>query len=143
MICVDASLAVKWVLIEEHTTQARALYRAAARAGDSITAPPLLPIEATNIFRQRMRRSPPIPREEAVSLLDRILAVPVTLQNPPGLHRAALVLADAYQLSAAYDGHYVALAQTVGCDLWTADQRLLRELDGRLSFVRGIADYSA
>ena len=143
MICVDASLAVKSVLEEEHTAQAVALYRAALQSGKRIIAPPLLPIEASNILRQRMRRTPPTPRGEALSLLDQFLTFSVELHIPSGLHRAALILADAYQLSAAYDAHYVALAQVMGCDLWTADKRLWRELDGRLPFVRGIADYSA
>ena len=51
MICVDASLAIKWILEEEHTAQAEALYRATLLAGERIIAPPLLPIEATNILR--------------------------------------------------------------------------------------------
>ena len=141
MICVDASLAVKWVLAEEHTPQATSLYRATLLAGEPIIAPPLLPIEATNILRQRMRRQPPLSQDDALRLLDQFLSFSVALRNPPGLHRLALKIAADYGLSAAYDAHYVALAQTAGCDLWTADQRLLRELGGRLSFVRAITEY--
>jgi predicted nucleic acid-binding protein len=37
--------------------------------------------------------------------------------------------------------HYIALAELLGATLWTADQRLLRALSGRLPFVRWIADY--
>ena len=141
MICVDASLAVKWVLDEEHSTQARALYRDVARAGRDVIAPPLLPIEATNILRQRMRRQPPLSVDEALDLLDQFLAVPVALRNPAGLHRRALEISASYGLSAAYDAHYVALAEAAACELWTAGQRLLRELGGRLSFVRAIGEY--
>jgi predicted nucleic acid-binding protein len=35
----------------------------------------------------------------------------------------------------------VALAQHLGCDLWTADQRILRAVGGRLPFVRYVGDY--
>jgi predicted nucleic acid-binding protein len=55
MICVDASVAVKWILNEENSDRANALYRAAMRTGETIVAPPLLPLEVTNILRQRMR----------------------------------------------------------------------------------------
>ena len=143
MICVDASLAVKWILDEEHSAQARALYWDVARAGELVIALALLPIEANNILRQRMRRTSPLPRSAALDLLDQFLAVPVALYSTSDLHREALALADDNQLSPAYDAHYVALAQTAGCELWTADQRLLRELGGRLSFVRAIGEYPA
>ena len=57
MICVDASVAVKWLLNEERSDRARALYLAALLAGEPIVAPVLLPLEVTNILRQRMRGS--------------------------------------------------------------------------------------
>jgi predicted nucleic acid-binding protein len=55
------------------------------------------------------------------------------------LHERALLLADDYKLPAAYDGYYVALAENLGCDLWTADERLLRRLSGRAPFVKALA----
>ena len=56
--------------------------------------------------------------------------------------RIAGASADAFGLPAAYDSQYVALAQFLGCDLWTDDQRLLRDLAGRLSFVTWIGDHT-
>jgi len=40
-----------------------------------------------------------------------------------------------------YDAHYVTLAKMFGCDLWVYDQRLLRAVQGRFSFVRPIESY--
>lgn len=108
-----------------------------------IVAPPLPPVEATNIFRLRMRRAPPDPRDRALSLLDQFLAFSVELRNPLGLHQAALTLAVAHQLSAAYDADYVALTHALACNLWPVDRRLPRELHGWLCFVRGIIAYVA
>lgn len=140
MICVDASLAAKWIPAEADSDRARALYRATLRAGEPIVAPPLLPIEATNILRRRAADG--LTRAEARDLLDDFLAVPIDLHNPAGLHRRSLLLADDHGLPAADDAHYLALAEFSGCDLWTADERLLRDLAGRVPFVKALGEYT-
>lgn len=143
MICADASLAIKWLLgDEEHAERALALLEATLDRGDEIVAPPFLPVEITNILRQRMRRQG-MSRARAGALLRHFLAIPITFTTPAGLYEAALTLADTYDLGAVYDAHYVAVAQAVGCDLWTADRRLVRALSPDLALVRWIGDYHA
>jgi predicted nucleic acid-binding protein len=146
MICVDASLAAKWIFVEEHYREARALYRDALDSSERIIAPPLLPIEMTNIVRQRMRRVKPPETQllsiaEAVVALERFLAIPIELRLPSELHQRALELADAFGLPAAYDAHYVALAQMLDCEFWTADRNLVDAVHAELPFVRWIGDY--
>lgn len=51
MICLDASVAVKLIIDEEHSDKAQALYRFMLRNQDPIVAPLLLPVEVTNIVR--------------------------------------------------------------------------------------------
>ena len=106
MIGVDASVAAKWVFSEQYSAQARGLLRATLAAVDPIVAPPLLPIELTNIIRQRMRREG-LPYAEAQQRLVTFQAVPIRLLMPGTLHRRALELAEQYGLPAAYDTHYV------------------------------------
>jgi predicted nucleic acid-binding protein len=141
MMCVDASVVAKWFLPEELADRARALLRDALNANEPIVAPPLLPYEVTNILRQRLRASTPLPLEHALVHLDDFLNVPIELRSPLGLHRHALILADAYGLPAVYDAHYLALAEHLECVLWTDDRRLLRLVGDRLPFVRAIGDY--
>jgi predicted nucleic acid-binding protein len=142
MICVDASVAAKWRLEEEDwSQQAGALLGATLRAGEPIVAPPLLPFEITNILRQRQRAAAFVSLDRVLFLLEAFMMLPVEIRNPPGLHRRALMLADAFGLPAAYDAHYLALAEQFDCTLWTDDRRLLRALDGRLPFVRPIGEY--
>jgi predicted nucleic acid-binding protein len=140
MICVYASVVVKWLLLEEQSDRADALYDAAVLRDELIVAPPLLPLEITNVLRQRMRAQGGPSLVEATELLDTFLAFAIDYQNPPGLHHRALALADAYGLPAAYDANYLALAEHLGCDFWTDDRRLLRHVGGRLAFVRSLAD---
>lgn len=140
MIGVDASVAGKWIFVEKYSEQASSLLREALATGDPIVAPPLLPIEVTNIVRQRIRRER-LPLQVAQQRLKTFLAVPVRLLLPAELHGRVLEIADQYGLSAAYDAHYVALAEALNYVLWSDDQRLLTTLGGRLPFVRSIADY--
>jgi predicted nucleic acid-binding protein len=63
------------------------------------------------------------------------------LATPSGLYELALRLAQDYDRPAVYDMPYVALAQIAGCDLWTADRRLINALNGRLPFVKDLRTY--
>lgn len=140
MITVDASLATKWLFAEEHTDKALDLLATTLSTRERIVAPPLLWIEMANILRQRMRRAG-ITLNQALELFDRFQEIPITSHSSSDLSREALILADRYQLAAAYDAHYIALAETLEADLWTDDRRLLRALGGKLPFVRWIGDY--
>ena len=140
MIVVDASVAAKWILPEEHSGRALALVVDAAEAGQAIVAPPLLQFEVANILRQRMVREG-LSLPDADRLMAQFLTFPVASTVPEGLSRRALAIADAHGLPAAYDAHYVALAAFLGCELWTDDQRLLRLVANKLPFVRWIGDY--
>jgi len=51
------------------------------------------------------------------------------------MHRRALQLAQELNLSAAYDAHYLALAEQFGAEFWTADQRLANNVSSRLPWV--------
>jgi predicted nucleic acid-binding protein len=142
MIVVDANVAVKWVLTDEvDADKAAALAERCGVQAEPMVAPPLLLSEVTNILRQQMRRTG-LPLASARPLLVDFLAFPLVLTEPAGLYDQALQVADRYNLPAAYDAQYVALAQHLGCDLWTADQRLLDLLGGALPFVKSLSTYS-
>lgn len=142
MNCVDASVSAKWIFVEEYTAKARALANDARRAREALVAPPVLRGELCNIIRQKMRRSG-LSIEEARERLRLFQTYPVLIAETPRLYDTALVIADRYNLPAAYDAIYVALAQLRGEDLWTDDRRLLNTLGGRLPFVKWIGDYPA
>ncbi|MDQ3694090.1 MAG: type II toxin-antitoxin system VapC family toxin [Chloroflexota bacterium] len=141
MICIDSSVVVKLVVNEKFSIQAQALYEAILHAGQSIVAPPLLMMEVTNVLLKKTRRSDPLTREEAAHLLEIVLSMGIALHSPPMLHQVAFAIAADYQMKAAYDAYYLALSDYFECPFWTADEKLIKNLRGRLPFVRWIGDF--
>ncbi len=68
--------------------------------------------------------------------LQAALALPLRLYGEAHLHARALALAARLDLPAAYDAHYLALAEWLGGELWTADGRLARAVGASLPWVR-------
>jgi predicted nucleic acid-binding protein len=136
VICLDASVVAKLFLQEERSELADALYDALLAAGNPIIAPPLLLIELTNITRKQMRGATGISLTEATAILENLIALPIEIRNPDGLHVLALAIADEFGLPATYDAHYIALAALSSCDFWTDDQRLVHRVGQALPFVR-------
>jgi predicted nucleic acid-binding protein len=138
-VCVDASVAAKWVLPEVHSVAALDLRAACVRSQTTIAVPPHFPVEVVNIIRRRVVRGF-LTHVEGRAALDRFVTFSVELVIPPLLYERAFDLAETFGLPAVYDAHYVVLAELLGRDLWTDDQRLPRAVGGKLSFVRWIGD---
>jgi predicted nucleic acid-binding protein len=141
MICVDASVAAKWVVNEDWSDQARILYQVTVQTNELVIAPPVMPIEVTNILRKRMRAPNGISLGEASELLNDFLRFRFTILDLAGLYHRALAIADAYNIPAAYDAHYLALSENLDCEFWTDDQRLWRQVRRGLPFARWIGEY--
>ena len=140
-IVVDASVAVKWVLIEDLSDRALALHQAGSAVGRPMVAPMLLPNEVANAIYQQLRREL-ITEPEADTAIATFPRFGVDLLAPANLVRQAYDLARAHQLRAVYDSLYVVLAQRLGADLWTADRRLLKSIGAVAPWVRWIGDFS-
>lgn len=122
---VDASLAVKWLVNEIHTEKAFALANFWLRTGIQPIAPYLMPVEVANALYRRVVRGD-IPSETAILLLDGLLAAGIELRETASLHPRAIRLALSLRQDAVYDAHYLALAESFECELWTADERFFR-----------------
>ena len=65
------------------------------------------------------------------------------LHYQPNLHVRAFQLASQLKQSAAYDAHYLALAESFGCELWTADEKFYRAASPSIDKVRWIREFGA
>lgn len=139
-ICVDASVAAKWVLPEEYRDQALGFYEDSRSRSATIAVPPHFPVEVTNVIRRRVARHF-LTHAEGLELLRIFVQFSVRLVIPQELYEEAFNLAERFNLPTVYDTHYLALAKLLGCDLWTADQGLLNALGEKLPYVKWVGRY--
>ena len=116
---VDASVAVKWVVVEDDHDLARALI--AAR--HDLIAPDFLLLEVGNVLWKKVRRKEISADQAGVALEGiRVLFGEIV----PGQPHIARALSLALELDhSVYDCLYVAVAEHEGAQLVTADDRLL------------------
>lgn len=125
---LDASVALKWVLVEPDSARADRLRDEFRSAVHDLIAPDVFPIEVGHALTRSERRGLiPVGSSEP-HLLD-------VLTSPPKFHTSLSLLRRALALSSqarigVYDCLYVALAEREGCGLVTADDRLVRTFPG-------------
>ena len=79
-------------------------------------------VEVANGLHRRVARGE-LTVEGAADLIGSLLSSRLELHQKPNLHSRALELASQLNQGAVYDVHYLALAGTFDCELWTADVR--------------------
>lgn len=142
-VIVDTSIVIKWVLDESDSNIAQALLAKWINKGTTMLAPALLAYEVANVLHQNIRKGE-ITREQAKKALTKVLLSELVIDFSPNpdLGTRALELADQYSLPAAYEAHYLALAEREGCEIWTADKRMWNSINGKLAWVRWMGDYT-
>jgi predicted nucleic acid-binding protein len=140
VICVDASIGAKWLLGETDSNRAVKLRRDARLASDPLIAPPHFIPEVSSAVYKRFTLGE-VTAAEAERLLQNLARFPIDVTSPPDLAARAFEIASAFRFKWIFDAFYVALADIVGCDLWTADARLHRDVHSRYPNVRLLAEY--
>ena len=135
-LVVDASFAVRLVLpgADQPAYQHQASQWTAG--GFDLVAPTLWLYEMTSALSKVLRYGDLDP-SEARAALALALGLGVQLVPPDeALARSAFEWTLRLGRGAAYDSFYLGLAERLGCELWTADQRLRNAVD--LPWVCGI-----
>ena len=140
LVCVDAGVLIKLVMAEEDSDRADALWEQWKEDGVKVVAPALLLFELTSVLRKKVHRGLLEP-EEGKKAFDTVHRLPVQVLAPSDLHRRAWELATRFNRPAAYDAHYLALAEMMNCEFWTADERLFNTVRDELSWVRWLGAF--
>jgi predicted nucleic acid-binding protein len=124
-VVVDASVAVKWLVPENHSAEAIRLLDVAFRRH----IPALLNSEVGQTIWKKVHLRKEIGAAEGRSIVSGLLITPFEL------HVVTPLLEPAFDIALAtartvYDSIYVALAVALGCKLVTADQKLHDALRG-------------
>ena len=122
-VCVDVSLALKLVFAEEDSIEAQHLWETWAEEDTETVAPILFAFEGTSVILNRMYRGL-VPPEEAELMFGAFHLLGVQLLYPEGLHKRAWELAKKFNRPQTYEMHYIALAEILDVEFWTADERL-------------------
>lgn len=139
LVVVDASVALKWHLHDEDSTeQAYALLEACCRKQVNLSAPSLIEYEVANALRSAMLKHR-LTLEEARAALIRQQRVEIKLYNFLPYSLASLDLS-ATAACSVYDASYAALANSLGADFITGDLRLVNKLMGHIPNVHWIGD---
>ena len=139
---VDANLAVKWLLEEEYSSEAILLARLWEERGTRTIAPSLFLFETANVFHRRVAQGE-LDVDAATGLMREIIDSGVALYQTWDLHFRAIELASQLGQGAVYDAHYLALAESLDCEMWTADRRFYRSARRAFSNVRWIGEFDA
>lgn len=92
-----------------------------------MVAPILLPYEVANALHRYVLGGF-LSKPQAEAFLEGALRLNIRLMGEKDLHLRALTLAQALGVQAVYDAHYLALAEKLQADFWTADGKLVRKL---------------
>jgi len=121
---VDASVAVKWYLPEQHGDCATRL----CRSDTVLEAPDLLHSEIGNALWKRVRRKE-LTRDQAGEIIFALSRTPIEMYPSRLLSAAALQIACETNLT-VYDSLYLATAVLTGSRLVTADRRFYETARG-------------
>jgi len=126
---IDASVALKLVLPDVLREQCKALIARLLDEGCQLVAPALWAYETTSTLCKAVHFEQLTPTEGQRGLAQ-IMALGIHLIPPDDAqNRQAFEWTLRMKRGAAYDSYYLALAENLGCDLWTADRRLRNAID--------------
>ena len=122
-LVIDASVAVKWVVEESDTAEALAL-----RSQHRLIAPDLLVAECANILWKKVRRNE---LQEPEAMVAARLLQAAEIELLPSRSHIEEATRMAVELEhPAYDCIYLAVAAEQGCAFVTADERLVKKIEG-------------
>lgn len=121
IVIIDASVGVKWLIVEELTDRANAL------VGDDMSVPALFYSEVANAICKKARRGE-LELEPVVEQLPKLRLITTTIDDASFAARALTL---AHELDhPVYDCVYLAIAEAREELLVTADVKFLRKVSG-------------
>jgi predicted nucleic acid-binding protein len=135
MMAIDASIAIKLVLQEADSVTARRVWQGWSEAGEILVAPALFRAETCSVVRRKVHQGI-LTDADGDTAYELLRDLPIQIHEPDNLYIVAWQLAKRFNRPTIYDSCYLALADIIGCELWTADQRLANAVGPQLSWVR-------
>jgi predicted nucleic acid-binding protein len=139
VVC-DSGIILATVLIESSSAQAKALLRSWHDQNMQLAAPSLFRYEIVAVVRKYVHRGI-LTHDAGIRTRDLLLAEPVQLMMDDALLRRGYELATRFNRPTAYDTQYLAVAERLQCEFWTADERLANAVKQDLTWVKWLGDF--
>ncbi|MGC9394153.1 MAG: type II toxin-antitoxin system VapC family toxin [Anaerolineae bacterium] len=134
LVCVDSSIVLPLVVEHPFSDPVLNHWQIWRNESRQFIAPSLLHYELVNVLH-RYCIAGIFSQSTARASLEAALALPITLYDDVELHYSAGELAILHGFSATYDAHYLALAQGMKAEFWTADKRLYNSAHEALPWI--------
>jgi predicted nucleic acid-binding protein len=131
-VVVDSGLYLAIGLNEPLAASAQALLASLVAGKYQIAAPYLFRYELVSVIRKYVVRGR-VTLDDAQEMLRGLLREPVEPFADEQLLRRAYELASEHNRPTAYDSSYLALAERLGCEFWTADLKLFNAVSAKLT----------
>ena len=138
-VVVDASIALKWVVAEEGDGDARSLLQSWLAAGIQPVAPSWFICEIANILHRKALAGD-LSFMDALDAYDDILAFTTILPESIADGRRSMHIAQQTAQRQSYDAQYLALAERLGAEYWTDDQRFVQAAAEAFPAVKRLGD---
>ena len=130
---LDSNVALKWVLVEPDSHQAKQLRDDFQNSVHELLAPDIFEVEIAHALTRAERQGVIAAGQAAILWSD-------VFSTPPRLERSGPLVPRAIEISSqfrhgVYDCLYVALAEREKCELVTADDKLVRKLQSQFPFI--------
>src|SRR5690349_5528756 len=122
-VVADSSIFLASIFQENLTPKARGIIKFWTTTNVTLAAPTLFQYEIIAVLRKHIYQGH-ITLQESLKGRDILLAQPIQFMFDDDLLRRAYDLATRFNRPTAYDSQYLAIAERLGCDFWTVDERL-------------------
>lgn len=134
---LDSCVAVKWGLREADSDKADALRENFRLAVHEFITPDVFTVEVCHALTRAERQGRLVVGQARELFLDLLMTAPQFFTFQPLMLRA-IDIASSMRIS-VYDCLYVALAEREQCEFITADDRLVKNLQGAFPFILSLA----
>jgi predicted nucleic acid-binding protein len=141
-LVLDTSILIAFSLTDEPLNKhAEQFLNTVIYDGTLLVAPRLLRSEVVATIRKAVYQQR-ITYLRGHEVLQELLAYPVTFYEDDALLESAYKLAEQFNRPRAYDTQYLALAERLGCDVWTADERLFNAVQGKFPNIYWLGNWT-
>lgn len=141
-IVIDANILIAFALTDEPLhIQASQVLLGWQAASTQLAAPRLFRSEVTAVMRKAVYQQR-IAHDQGRSLLARRLVDPIEFYEDDDLLASAYELAQRFKRPRAYDSQYMALAERLNSEFWTADETLYNSIQSKFSPIRWLGTLS-